>query len=1832
MALTGGSRFPGLVGLSQDTGEKKQAEKDKSNPSPEKEFTRRPSSVVMETVQDFHGAQLIQRCVIVQRDEKGYGLTVSGDNPVFVQSVKDHGAAYKAGVQQGDRIIKVNGTLVTQSNHIEVVKLIKSGSYVALTLLGRPPGSNYPPLPPPHIPLQPQLSQSGRPEVTGPKPAGPEKDEELRLERINVMQQMLDQEMELYQKTKEEYVKTNSEKLRKELEGATTRVKVLEQQLHNLTGISSAAKDTQFTHPTQDLPQQSHHIGDQADFSSTDVPPLPPDPPPPLPTQSPIAPYSVKHYPSPTSPPEGVIMDPSPQFENYEVSIDHIVPGHAEMSVVEEDDQIPTVGVPTSAPESKAPISENKKKLLNVLKRRRKSDTEAWTSNIEIKHRSPTWLPGGAAHHTRQHSSPDTVYPRDQSDMPTHGAMLKRNLSDAADKDYKRAHLSGGGSDTRLSSGNISQPDDQSTSDHEKVQKDSDSDQDMTPERRESYKPHRFEAMEPQEVDLYSPEEHHHHQDVDTERTQSDDVLTSPIQGSPSEEERVAESNSSELRTATVNTVEQYSQPYSQSYSHATVNVVQPPPTQQIISMEDDDFAEEELERTSLNQYVCVQTISDHGPFNSLEELEKKPAHMAVFIHYVISNSDPSSMFLYLVTDSYSTGSLKEMKKWAYEIFSTFLAHSAPLQVHIENTAIIGNIQETIAQKNDNQDMMRNIFVAPRSLAADEVRELLADFRSKRSLGLGNLYGDQQLEDNLDKSKEAQIIEHTLMPHLDRYAGPEAEKEPKNLAMASCLTTFMKQNGVKVQNNSTLERLPSFTQRDKSKFRIKNKKAVQVRGHHFVLTHYQMTAYCGFCGELLWGIGNQGYQCQSCDYNVHKSVCLEQITDMCPGKKKKDRGSRLKQMMPQRRTSENNPKASMYSPPPFNTVKEAQRLREVFTFSNQSVSTHSDHQSVSTPITPQYVSPSIQPLQDKEDDDIAYLRSGGGKTVHKIVEELEELQDESKEKNSPITPRSDSPDVLMSDKVDTDRLDRSKVTRSGSLRSHDDLKRKPHGQEKRSKSGLLRPTKSVDDVDVDQQSVVTTLNNSRGSSSSSISVRSQESPSLSMETVTTHRVLDDSDIETEQDTPNWQNTIDRDILKSLKPREVKRQEVINELFHTEKNHVRNLKILDEIFMKPMKLEQVVNSEFLRLLFPNVEELLEMHSALNTVMKKERKTSHVIDEVGDMLLSRFDGEPGQRFKEACAQFCRYQSLALETLKARRKKDDKLEKFLADAESNPICRRLQLKDFIAVVFQRLTKYPLLLENIIKYTDKKISDHSKLSRAKDCSKEILDHVNTAVKEAENQVRLRDIVKKTDRSPFEKSNDPIAVEFRSIDFMARKLLHDGPLTWRLGRAKSIDLHVLLLEDLLVLLQKDDNRYVLKFHSTTTQMMSEQKKNTHSPIVKLSNLLCRNVATDKKAFFLVSTSQLGPQIYELVAGTSSERKTWSDVITRTSEGMKYQGNRRRGAKVVTAPSILPPPPDINEAEEERTEGLMDTEKINEKNKSRSMDNLDTVVIEKALEIKNPPELINPSDIVVINHQANIEKAEALSTPLERLKQTDETLHKALEEKNRILAEILGVPMNSANMESKTPIIEEEKVADSTDLVHELMLHSNRLTQTINEHMDGIPSIPPKESSSPVSRSNRQSGGDWGQHSPSLSLNTKIINISKALTDNLTRLLGALAEEKQERRRKDLEHKQTEESELQNITEEVKTLSISDTESPVIHRHLSDSPNSQIRGSRPNSFLSVGSSSADGHDYEEIEDYHQRESSGEESAQSPCNMPPPESLDASSVSEDTTNLNRSESF
>lgn len=62
-------------------------------------------------------------------------------------------------------------------------------------------------------------------------------------------------------------------------------------------------------------------------------------------------------------------------------------------------------------------------------------------------------------------------------------------------------------------------------------------------------------------------------------------------------------------------------------------------------------------------------------------------------------------------------------------------------------------------------------------------------------------------------------------------------------------------------------------------------------------------------------------------------------------------------------------------------------------------------------------------------------------------------------------------------------------------------------------------------------------------------------------------------------------------------------------------------------------------------------------------------------------------------------------------------------------------------------------------------------------------------------------------------------------------------------GLSSFPDLQVLLLEDLLVLLQRQEERLLLKCHSKTAVGSSDSKQ-TFSPVLKLNAVLVRSVAT----------------------------------------------------------------------------------------------------------------------------------------------------------------------------------------------------------------------------------------------------------------------------------------------------------------------------------------------------------------------------------------------------
>ncbi|KAG8266959.1 Rho guanyl-nucleotide exchange factor activity protein [Homalodisca vitripennis] len=319
----------------------------------------------------------------------------------------------------------------------------------------------------------------------------------------------------------------------------------------------------------------------------------------------------------------------------------------------------------------------------------------------------------------------------------------------------------------------------------------------------------------------------------------------------------------------------------------------QPP----IISMEDDEMSDQEMSQQE-----------DHGPFKSLSRLWNHHAHLAVFMNYVISNSEPSSLLFYLVTDLYKVGNAKEMKKWAYEIHSSFLVPGAPLRLTNVDENIAREVDDVLLNESGKEEILRKVFWKARVRAKEDLTEQLADFQQKRTAGLGTLFGppDTVLDESIhDKGKEIKIVESILLPKLEPFM-EELEKDvvdDRKFTTGAALGTVMgKVFGVRSQAFTTmLDRCPTYVSKDKSlkaKLLTGKTRKVTARGHHFLAHQYYTVTYCNHCQLIIWGIGPQGYQCSDCGLNIHRS-CVRSLDENCPGPMvKKDKGNdRISKLM-----------------------------------------------------------------------------------------------------------------------------------------------------------------------------------------------------------------------------------------------------------------------------------------------------------------------------------------------------------------------------------------------------------------------------------------------------------------------------------------------------------------------------------------------------------------------------------------------------------------------------------------------------------------------------------------------------------------------------------------------------------------------------------------------------------------------------------------------------------------------------------------------------------------------------------------------------------------------
>ncbi|XP_060731096.1 rho guanine nucleotide exchange factor 11 isoform X1 [Tachysurus vachellii] len=775
----------------------------------------------------------------------------------------------------------------------------------------------------------------------------------------------------------------------------------------------------------------------------------------------------------------------------------------------------------------------------------------------------------------------------------------------------------------------------------------------------------------------------------------------------------------------------------------------------QIIGPEEDD---------DYDGYMVNET---DGPFQDLELLKTRPAHMTVLMRYIFSQLlDPNPLLFYLSVEAYLGSTPKDARAIAPQICSHFLDPDAPLKIKVRDEYLT-DIETRLHAQEDIRGPLSDL----QQQVLPEIQEQIKDYRNKQTMGLGSLYGESDLQQlDGDPAKERQVVEKQTAALWELLSKHEEEKSSP---LASAITLYLRHAGIKLRDSKLFPGLST----EKEKWLA-----------FFPKTKRQLSS-----------------------------------TKRDKDGEDKKRNPILKYIGKPRSTTQ-----STFHVPLSPSEVRAGNVRNII----QQFENHTD---------------------GEEGENGGQRLSTGS------------LGDES----------MDSPTVSV------------RLARSESLKAQGEGRRRGGGTGAES---VPRSRSDVDMEDCDEREGpgLRPLHHSASSSASSSSARSLENPTPPYTPRSRRRSVDtplallpdapplEEDV---VDSQNWQETVELHTLHSLSPREIDQQAVIYELFTTEASHLRTLRVLDQVFFQ--KMRNLLTPDELSCIFPNLPQVYELHASLCESMKKLRE-SPIVQGIGDIMLARFEDAAGEEFQEQVSHLCSQQSQALELIKNKQRKDPRFAHLIQECEASPHCRRLQLKDLLVSEMQRLTKYPLLLDNIIKHTEAGSPDLQPLLRAQVCCRRILQAVNEVVRETEHRQLLSQYQRRLDLSPLERQANPVAAPFKNLDLTTKRMIHEGPLTWKVSKDKAIEVQALLLSDLLVLLQRGpDDRLILRCPSRSLGGVGNtDHKTPFCPVVRLNSSLVRSNATDSKALYVVSTSET--QMYELVAGTSSERNTWKDLLEKT--------------------------------------------------------------------------------------------------------------------------------------------------------------------------------------------------------------------------------------------------------------------------------------------------------------------------------------------------------------
>jgi pleckstrin domain-containing family G protein 5 len=292
--------------------------------------------------------------------------------------------------------------------------------------------------------------------------------------------------------------------------------------------------------------------------------------------------------------------------------------------------------------------------------------------------------------------------------------------------------------------------------------------------------------------------------------------------------------------------------------------------------------------------------------------------------------------------------------------------------------------------------------------------------------------------------------------------------------------------------------------------------------------------------------------------------------------------------------------------------------------------------------------------------------------------------------------------------------------------------------------------------------------------------------------------------------------IEPHIKANLSSSQLAQQQAIWELIATEHSFLRQLEVIINLFMRALELirrQDLLTEVNYHNIFGYMEEIYTAHEqfwswTLQPCLEKTQMENCLLD-INEILI-RFPSEFSSHF-EIYEQHCAFETTNLRSLDDAFQNSADFRTYVEWCESHLECQRLKLKDFLAKPMQRLTKYKLLFNAVLKKTTD-ICNIEELKKVMEDVATFVDSVNSVLKAQAETSRIENIMKKiVGYTPVEVPGElkDLIQPHTHLDLMApmpdvditkpRILILEGKLKFRDSKDKVVA-HVFLFSDMLLI------------------------------------------------------------------------------------------------------------------------------------------------------------------------------------------------------------------------------------------------------------------------------------------------------------------------------------------------------------------------------------------------------------------------------------------------